>query len=178
MDLATQQQFSIRSVCCAAPSQSSALGTPVQNSKTACNTVYWWHDKKGQKTKCTAPQYVDFLMNLCQKLVAEGSVFHLIEGGSLVEQCEPRQQGLCFTLREILEQNESDTRSLCEAKAFHLLRKLACSVKTPLIAAFRLPLRKNSTQIYWLWLVSWFLGYRLLVVLPRILSSVFAFLAS
>ncbi|KPP63529.1 MOB kinase activator 2-like [Scleropages formosus] len=42
---------------------------------TAYNTIYYWYDEKGKKTKCTAPQYVDFVMSLVQKLVTDEDVF-------------------------------------------------------------------------------------------------------
>ncbi|KAI4825983.1 hypothetical protein KUCAC02_021642 [Chaenocephalus aceratus] len=42
---------------------------------TACNTIYYWYDERGKKTKCTAPQYVDFVMSLCQKLVTDEEIF-------------------------------------------------------------------------------------------------------
>lgn len=37
--------------------------------------MYYWYDEKGKKTKCTAPQYVDFVMSLCQKLVTDEEIF-------------------------------------------------------------------------------------------------------
>lgn len=37
--------------------------------------IYYWYDEKGKKTKCTAPQYVDFVMSLCQKLVTDEEIF-------------------------------------------------------------------------------------------------------
>lgn len=37
--------------------------------------VYYWYDEKGKKTKCTAPQYVDFVMSLVQKLVTDEDIF-------------------------------------------------------------------------------------------------------
>uniref|UniRef100_A0A3Q2QKK1 MOB kinase activator 2a n=1 Tax=Fundulus heteroclitus TaxID=8078 RepID=A0A3Q2QKK1_FUNHE len=42
---------------------------------TACSTIYYWYDERGKKTKCTAPQYVDFVMSLCQKLVTDEEIF-------------------------------------------------------------------------------------------------------
>ncbi|KPP72274.1 MOB kinase activator 2-like [Scleropages formosus] len=42
---------------------------------TACSTIYFWYDEKGKKTKCTAPQYVDFVMSLVQKLVTDEDIF-------------------------------------------------------------------------------------------------------
>lgn len=44
--------------------------TPSFSSRT-----YYWYDEKGRKTKCTAPQYVDFVMSLCQKLVTDEEIF-------------------------------------------------------------------------------------------------------
>lgn len=37
--------------------------------------IYYWYDERGKKTKCTAPQYVDFVMSLCQKLVTDEEIF-------------------------------------------------------------------------------------------------------
>lgn len=37
--------------------------------------IYYWYDERGKKTKCTAPQYVDFVMSLVQKLVTEEENF-------------------------------------------------------------------------------------------------------
>uniref|UniRef100_A0A672K654 MOB kinase activator 2 n=1 Tax=Sinocyclocheilus grahami TaxID=75366 RepID=A0A672K654_SINGR len=42
---------------------------------TACSTTYYWQDEKGKKTKCTAPQYVDFVMSSVQKLVTDEDIF-------------------------------------------------------------------------------------------------------
>lgn len=36
---------------------------------------YYWHDERGKKVKCTAPQYVDFVMSSVQKLVTDEDVF-------------------------------------------------------------------------------------------------------
>ncbi|ETE66905.1 MOB kinase activator 2, partial [Ophiophagus hannah] len=40
-----------------------------------CNTQYYWYDERGKKIKCTAPQYVDFVMSSVQKLVTDEDVF-------------------------------------------------------------------------------------------------------
>ncbi|XP_030667380.1 MOB kinase activator 2 isoform X3 [Nomascus leucogenys] len=40
-----------------------------------CNTQYYWYDERGKKVKCTAPQYVDFVMSSVQKLVTDEDVF-------------------------------------------------------------------------------------------------------
>lgn len=37
--------------------------------------TYYWYDEKGKKTKCTAPQYVDFVMSSVQKLVTDEDIF-------------------------------------------------------------------------------------------------------
>ena len=36
---------------------------------------YFWHDEKGKKFKCTAPEYVDYVMSFIQKDILEESVF-------------------------------------------------------------------------------------------------------
>lgn len=36
---------------------------------------YYWYDERGKKIKCTAPQYVDFVMSSVQKLVTDEDVF-------------------------------------------------------------------------------------------------------
>ncbi|XP_077994934.1 MOB kinase activator 2-like isoform X2 [Glandiceps talaboti] len=43
---------------------------------TAPNTtVYMWVDERGKKLKCSAAQYVDYVMTYIQKLISEESVF-------------------------------------------------------------------------------------------------------
>ncbi|KAG1931158.1 MOB kinase activator [Pimephales promelas] len=42
---------------------------------TACNTIYYWYDERGKKTKCTAPQYIDLVMTFVQKLVTDEEIF-------------------------------------------------------------------------------------------------------
>lgn len=44
---------------------------------------YYWYDERGKKVKCTAPQYVDFVMSSVQKLVTDEDVF-------------PTKYGMCF----------------------------------------------------------------------------------
>lgn len=36
---------------------------------------YHWYDERGRKVKCTAPQYVDFVMSSVQKLLTDEDVF-------------------------------------------------------------------------------------------------------
>lgn len=58
---------------------------------TSCflSRIYYWYDEKGKKTKCTAPQYVDFVMSLCQKLVTDEEIF-------------PTKYGECLSLLVLL----------------------------------------------------------------------------
>lgn len=44
---------------------------------------YYWYDERGKKVKCTAPQYVDFVMSSVQKLVTDEDVFPTKYGTSL-----------------------------------------------------------------------------------------------
>lgn len=44
---------------------------------------YYWYDERGRKVKCTAPQYVDFVMSSVQKLVTDEDVFPTKYGTSL-----------------------------------------------------------------------------------------------
>ncbi|CAE1268335.1 MOB kinase activator-like 2,MOB kinase activator-like 1 homolog B,MOB kinase activator 2 [Acanthosepion pharaonis] len=39
------------------------------------NVQYFWHDEKGKKFKCTAPEYVDYVMSFIQKDILEETVF-------------------------------------------------------------------------------------------------------
>lgn len=45
---------------------------------------YYWYDERGKKVKCTAPQYVDFVMSSVQKLVTDEDVFPTKYGTSLL----------------------------------------------------------------------------------------------
>ncbi|XP_039268696.1 MOB kinase activator 2-like isoform X2 [Styela clava] len=36
---------------------------------------YWWTDDRGKKLKCTAPQYIDYVMTYCQKCVSNEKLF-------------------------------------------------------------------------------------------------------
>lgn len=44
---------------------------------------YYWYDERGKKVKCTAPQYVDFVMSSVQKLVTDEDIFPTKYGRSL-----------------------------------------------------------------------------------------------
>jgi len=36
---------------------------------------YQWVDERGKKCKCTAPQYVDYVMSYSQKCISDEAVF-------------------------------------------------------------------------------------------------------
>ena len=54
----------------------STASFPGRPSPLACpHRQYYWYDERGKKVKCTAPQYVDFVMSSVQKLVTDEDVF-------------------------------------------------------------------------------------------------------
>lgn len=69
---------------------------------TACNTIYYWYDEKGKKTKCTAPQYVDFVMSLCQKLVTDEEIFPTKYGKEFPNSFESLVKKICRYLFHVL----------------------------------------------------------------------------
>ncbi|XP_041917225.1 MOB kinase activator 2-like isoform X3 [Alosa sapidissima] len=69
---------------------------------TACNTVYYWYDEKGKKTKCTAPQYVDFVMSLVQKLVTDEDIFPTKYGKEFPNAFETLVKKICRYLFHVL----------------------------------------------------------------------------
>ncbi|KAL4622710.1 MOB kinase activator 2-like isoform X2, partial [Arapaima gigas] len=69
---------------------------------TACNTIYYWYDEKGKKTKCTAPQYVDFVMSLVQKLVTDEDIFPTKYGKEFPNSFESLVKKMCRYLFHVL----------------------------------------------------------------------------
>ncbi|XP_024862291.1 MOB kinase activator 2a isoform X2 [Kryptolebias marmoratus] len=69
---------------------------------TACNTIYYWYDERGKKTKCTAPQYVDFVMSLCQKLVTDEEIFPTKYGKEFPNSFESLVKKICRYLFHVL----------------------------------------------------------------------------
>uniref|UniRef100_A0A3B3RA39 MOB kinase activator 2 n=2 Tax=Paramormyrops kingsleyae TaxID=1676925 RepID=A0A3B3RA39_9TELE len=69
---------------------------------TACNTIYYWYDEKGKKTKCTAPQYVDFVMSLVQKLVTDEDIFPTKYGKEFPNSFESLVKKICRYLFHVL----------------------------------------------------------------------------
>ncbi|KAM9807881.1 MOB kinase activator 2a isoform 3-T3 [Neosynchiropus ocellatus] len=69
---------------------------------TACSTIYHWYDERGRKTKCTAPQYVDFVMSLCQKLVTDEEIFPTKYGKEFPNSFESLVKKICRYLFHVL----------------------------------------------------------------------------
>ncbi|XP_027028984.1 MOB kinase activator 2a isoform X3 [Tachysurus fulvidraco] len=69
---------------------------------TACNTIYYWYDEKGKKSKCTAPQYVDFVMSLAQKLVTDEEIFPTKYGKEFPNSFESLVKKICRYLFHVL----------------------------------------------------------------------------
>lgn len=60
------------------------------NSICLFGRTYYWYDEKGKKTKCTAPQYVDFVMSSVQKLVTDEDIFPTKYGESVAPPSDER----------------------------------------------------------------------------------------
>ncbi|KAI1238003.1 hypothetical protein IHE44_0014104 [Lamprotornis superbus] len=60
-----------------------------------CNTQYYWYDERGKKIKCTAPQYVDFVMSSVQKLVTDEDVFPTKYGKEFPNSFESLVKKIC-----------------------------------------------------------------------------------
>ncbi|XP_028814881.1 MOB kinase activator 2a isoform X1 [Denticeps clupeoides] len=69
---------------------------------TAYNTIFPWQDEKGKKTKCTAPQYVDFVMSLVQKLVTDEEIFPTKYGKEFPNSFESLVKKICRYLFHVL----------------------------------------------------------------------------
>uniref|UniRef100_F6VTF8 MOB kinase activator 2 n=1 Tax=Equus caballus TaxID=9796 RepID=F6VTF8_HORSE len=67
-----------------------------------CNTQYYWHDERGKKVKCTAPQYVDFVMSSVQKLVTDEDVFPTKYGREFPSSFESLVKKICKYLFHVL----------------------------------------------------------------------------
>ncbi|XP_016091652.1 MOB kinase activator 2-like [Sinocyclocheilus grahami] len=69
---------------------------------TACNTIYYWYDERGKKTKCTAPQYVDLVMTFVQKLVTDEDIFPTKYGKDFPNSFESLVKKVCRYLFHVL----------------------------------------------------------------------------
>ncbi|XP_019656146.1 MOB kinase activator 2 isoform X1 [Ailuropoda melanoleuca] len=67
-----------------------------------CNTQYYWYDERGKKVKCTAPQYVDFVMSSVQKLVTDEDVFPTKYGREFPSSFESLVKKICKYLFHVL----------------------------------------------------------------------------
>lgn len=63
---------------------------------------YYWHDERGKKVKCTAPQYVDFVMSSVQKLVTDEDVFPTKYGRAFPSSFEAQVRRICRLLFHVL----------------------------------------------------------------------------
>ncbi|KAJ8249102.1 hypothetical protein GJAV_G00231190 [Gymnothorax javanicus] len=77
-------------------------GDTCQAMTAACNTIYFWYDERGKKTKCTAPQYVDFVMSLVQKLVTDEDIFPTKYGKEFPNSFESLVKKICRYLFHVL----------------------------------------------------------------------------
>ncbi|XP_007947475.1 MOB kinase activator 2 [Orycteropus afer afer] len=68
----------------------------------ACNIQYYWYDERGKKLKCTAPQYVDFVMSSVQKLVTDEDVFPTKYGREFPPSFEALVRKICRYLFHVL----------------------------------------------------------------------------
>uniref|UniRef100_H9H6H4 MOB kinase activator 2 n=1 Tax=Monodelphis domestica TaxID=13616 RepID=H9H6H4_MONDO len=66
------------------------------------STQYYWYDERGKKTKCTAPQYVDFVMSSVQKLVTDEDVFPTKYGKEFPNSFEALVKKICRYLFHVL----------------------------------------------------------------------------
>ncbi|XP_044536702.1 MOB kinase activator 2 isoform X3 [Gracilinanus agilis] len=66
------------------------------------STQYYWYDERGKKTKCTAPQYVDFVMSSVQKLVTDEDVFPTKYGKEFPNSFESLVKKICRYLFHVL----------------------------------------------------------------------------
>uniref|UniRef100_A0A8D0Q1K8 MOB kinase activator 2 n=1 Tax=Sus scrofa TaxID=9823 RepID=A0A8D0Q1K8_PIG len=67
-----------------------------------CNLQYYWYDERGKKVKCTAPQYVDFVMSSVQKLVTDEDVFPTKYGREFPSSFESLVKKICKYLFHVL----------------------------------------------------------------------------
>uniref|UniRef100_A0A7N9CB15 MOB kinase activator 2 n=1 Tax=Macaca fascicularis TaxID=9541 RepID=A0A7N9CB15_MACFA len=63
---------------------------------------YYWYDERGKKVKCTAPQYVDFVMSSVQKLVTDEDVFPTKYGREFPSSFESLVRKICRHLFHVL----------------------------------------------------------------------------
>nr|XP_021532638.1 MOB kinase activator 2 isoform X3 [Aotus nancymaae] len=70
--------------------------------RTAMAGQYYWYDERGKKVKCTAPQYVDFVMSSVQKLVTDEDVFPTKYGREFPSSFESLVRKICRHLFHVL----------------------------------------------------------------------------
>uniref|UniRef100_A0A7N8XK86 MOB kinase activator 2a n=1 Tax=Mastacembelus armatus TaxID=205130 RepID=A0A7N8XK86_9TELE len=83
-------------------SNSEISKTGISMFSLSLSRIYYWYDEKGKKTKCTAPQYVDFVMSLCQKLVTDEEIFPTKYGKEFPNSFESLVKKICRYLFHVL----------------------------------------------------------------------------
>uniref|UniRef100_A0A6I8N3I1 MOB kinase activator 2 n=1 Tax=Ornithorhynchus anatinus TaxID=9258 RepID=A0A6I8N3I1_ORNAN len=63
---------------------------------------HYWYDERGKKVKCTAPQYVDFVMSSVQKLVTDEDIFPTKYGKEFPLSFESLVKKICKYLFHVL----------------------------------------------------------------------------
>ncbi|XP_010219328.1 PREDICTED: MOB kinase activator 2 [Tinamus guttatus] len=72
------------------------------NTFNSFHRQYYWYDERGKKIKCTAPQYVDFVMSSVQKLVTDEDVFPTKYGKEFPNSFESLVKKICKYLFHVL----------------------------------------------------------------------------
>lgn len=67
------------------------------------NVIYQWHDDKGKKLKCTAPQYIEYSMVFAQKYIDDETVFPTKYGKVFPPDFESVIQRILRLLFHVLE---------------------------------------------------------------------------
>ncbi|XP_069755632.1 MOB kinase activator 2-like isoform X2 [Narcine bancroftii] len=66
------------------------------------NRQCYWYDERGKKIKCTAPQYVDFVMTSVQKFVTDEDIFPTKYGKEFPNSFESLVKKICRYLFHVL----------------------------------------------------------------------------
>ncbi|KAK3548855.1 hypothetical protein QTP70_021030 [Hemibagrus guttatus] len=78
------------------------LFVKVTPKNPAAALTYYWYDEKGKKTKCTAPQYIDFVMSSVQKLITDEDIFPTKYGKEFPNAFDSLVKKICRYLFHVL----------------------------------------------------------------------------
>ena len=59
---------------------------------------YTWLEERGKKLKCTAPQYIDYVMTFCQKCLSNQELFPTKYGEWIFAMVDIRSEPVDFNL--------------------------------------------------------------------------------